>query len=271
MKKRQYLIFFSVVSCILGVMIWMIYFRADPQGYLSMEFVDQEVFKLNEEVDPITLVTASNSSRIIYPSVDTSTPGEKNLLFIAIDDNGKQKEFMKTIIVISPVPPILTLKESEVTITQGESFNPRDYVSESHDEYDGKLKPSISGEYDCSKAGTYTIDYQSENSSGLVSKAQLQLTVKEKEVVVTEKPSQSSPSEHNSSHAQEVPKAEEPPVTAPQTPSYQGKREWLLVEGYSFTSAQSACMEAGKQSNQTYTCEVIWDDHGLAIGYQLLY
>ena len=259
MKKRQYLIFFFIVSCMLGFLIWMIYFQSDPQGYLSMEFVGQEIFKVDEEVDPISLVVASNSAKIIYPTVDTSSPGEKNLLFIAIDDNGKQKEFMKTIIVISP-------------ITQGESFDPKDYILESQDVYDGDLNPSISGEYDCTKAGTYTIDYQSENSSGLVSKAQLKLTVKEKEPIVTEKPSiPVSPSGNSSSTIQEVPKVEKPPVTVPPTPSYQGKRKWLLVEGYDFSSAQSACMEAGKQANRTYTCEVVWDEYGLAIGYQLLY
>lgn len=270
MKKRQYLIFVAFVSCMIAGMIWMIYFRTDTHEQLSIEFIEQETFKVNDKVDPVTLVAGSNSSKIIYPTIDTSTPGEKNLLYIAIDESGRQKEFMKTIKVLSPVPPTLTLKKTVVSITEGETFNPTAFVLASCDEFDGDLKPIITGLYDCDKPGEYTIHYEVKNSSDLVSVATLQLSVKAKKPI-EEKPNIQTPTNNPNPSAQNPVPDSKPPVSAPSTPSYAGKTKWLLEEGYDFSSAQSACMAAGRKVQGEYTCEVIYDEYGLGIGYNLVY
>lgn len=265
MKKHQYLIFLCFVLCILAGSIWMIYFRSDSNDQLLIEFIDQEIFKVNDKVDPVTLVAGSNSTNILYPTIDTSTPGEKNLLYIAVDDTGKQKEFMKTIKVVSPIPPTLKLKQTVITISEGDDFMPADYIGECRDEFDGELKPVISGSYDCTKPGEYKIVYEVKNSSDLISKASLQLIVKNKVV-------ESKPTAPTTNTQQSIPKNEtEPPVSAPSTPSYAGKTKWLLEEGYDFNSAQSACMAAGRQTQAEYVCDVIYDEYGLGIGYQLIY
>lgn len=270
MKKRQYLIFVCLVSCMVVGLIWMIYFRTDKHEQLSIEFIEQETFKVNDKVDPVTLVAGSNSSKIIYPTIDTSSPGEKNLLYIAIDEGGKQKEFMKTIKVLSPAPPTLTLKKTAVSIIEGDKFDPSDFILASYDEFDGDLKPVITGLYDCDKPGEYTIHYEVKNSSNLVSEATLQLSVKVKKPI-EEKPNTQTPSYNPNPSTQNPTPNSKPPVSAPSTPSYTGKTKWLLEEGYDFSSAQSACMAAGRQVQGEYTCEVIYDEYGLGIGYNLVY
>lgn len=266
MKKYQYLIFFCAVAGIIAGSIWMIYFRSEIDEQLSIEFIEQEVFKVNEKVDPVTLVAGSNSAKIIYPAIDTSTPGEKNLLYIAVDDSGKQKEFMKTIKVVSPVPPTLKLKQQVVSITAGDSFDPSHYILECCDDFDGDLKPVINGTYDCAKAGEYMIYYEATNSSGQTSKAALKLVVESKAETKPVVPPVSTDQSTTADAAEP-----NPPASTPVTPNNSGKTKWLLEEGYDFKSAQSACMAAGRQTQGEYVCDVIYDEYGLAIGYQLVY
>lgn len=268
MKKHQYVIFFLLVICLLGGMLWIHYLPSGAKEQLRIEFIERQDFLLNEEIEPLSLVASSNSAHILYPTIDTGTPGEKHLLYIAVSESGVQKEFLKTIIVKSPTPPQLILKDTKVTIIQGEHFDPKDMIISASDAFDGELTPDIIGEFDCDKEGEYNIVYRVSNSSHLTSEVRLLLIVEKKEVKKEEANPPTIPTQPSNQRPNDTPQT---PVEKPSAPIYQGKRKWLVSEGYDFKSAQSACMEAGKQTNQTYTCEVLWDEYGLAIGYQLLY
>ena len=96
MYKKQYAVFFLVILAFCGLLSWYLFFRQPAKDELSIIFVDQEVFKVGEDIDPIDLVKSSSSAKILYPAIDSSSPGVKNLLYIAVGEHGEQKEFLDT-------------------------------------------------------------------------------------------------------------------------------------------------------------------------------
>ena len=180
MYKKQYAVFFLVILAFCGLLSWYLFFRQPAKDELSIVFVDQEVFKVGEDIDPIDLVKSSSSAKILYPAIDSSSPGVKNLLYIAVGEHGEQKEFLKTIKIIDPTPPSLELKEERVELTEGASFDPKAYIQKAEDAYDDELPVNITGEYDVDRPGTYTITYSITNSSDLTTRKELRLIINEK-------------------------------------------------------------------------------------------
>ena len=93
--------------------------------------------KLNEKIEPVDLIRSTTSVKILYPTIDTSSPGVKKLLYIAVGEDGEQKEFMKEIRVVTPKPPVLQLKKDTVEIYVKEAFDARAYVKKAYSDYDG--------------------------------------------------------------------------------------------------------------------------------------
>ena len=169
MKKSQYMTF---ILCVLLICLgcWYLLFpKPADKDDLSITFKDTEKVKLNEKIEPVDLIRSTTSVKILYPTIDTSSPGVKKLLYIAVGEDGEQKEFMKEIRVVTPKPPVLQLKKDTVEIYVKEAFDARAYVKKAYSDYDGDLDVSIRGSFDVKKAGTYTITYQVKDSSGHIS------------------------------------------------------------------------------------------------------
>ena len=233
--------------------------------------------KLNEKIEPVDLIRSTTSVKILYPTIDTSSPGVKKLLYIAVGEDGEQKEFMKEIRVVAPKPPVLQLKKDTVEIYVKEAFDARAYVKKAYSDYDGDLDVSIRGSFDVKKAGTYTITYQVKDSSGHTATKELRLIVKEKEEAPKEKKPQHPQNAERPSTAQPPkeqdtttgsalsPKAEKPQEPAPSI----GVQTWLFADGESFSSALEKCNAAGAASGRRYQCDVLQDDAGIYTGYRL--
>ena len=233
--------------------------------------------KLDEKVDPVDLIRSTNSTKILYPTIDTSSPGVKKLLYIAVGEDGGQKEFMKEIRVVAPKPPVLQLKKDKVEIYVKEVFDARAYVKKAYSDYDGDLDVSIRGSYDVKKAGTYTITYKVKDSSGHTATKELRLIVKEIEEAPKEKEPQHPQKEERPSTTQPpkeqdtttgsalAPEAEKPQEPAPSI----GVQTWLFADGESFSSALEKCNAAGAASGRRYQCDVLQDDAGIYTGYRL--
>lgn len=256
MRLKHYLIFLLSVTAMLTLLTWYLFFKGTDKEKIRLEFVERSSFKVGEAIDPLSLIKTASTTNIIYPKIDIAAPGEKQLLYIAVDENGAQKEFLKTINIYSPQPPVIKLKQVAVSVYTGENFNPSDYVKDAYDKYDGKLQVKVSGNYNLKQSGVYSIIYTVENSGKLKSKAELKLTVKEKE--------------------QPIKKPENVPVTGtnkkphkPQKPSI-NRRIWKFRDGYDFNSAKAACMKEAEALNVRYTCDVLYEGN-IAVGYQLIY
>lgn len=257
MRLKHYLIFFGSVLLMISTLTWFLFFQETDKEKISLEFIENENFQVNEVIEPISLIKTTSTANIIYPKIDTSTPGEKQLIYIAVGHNGVQKEFLKTINVYSPKPPVLELKQVAVTVNVGNAFDPLSFVKEAYDPYDGKLQVNVKGNYNLKQSGTYTLTYTIENTSKLKSQAKLVLTVKEK--------------------VQKIQQPENVPVTGtkkdipavPQKPS-SVQRTWKFKDGYDFNSAKDACMKTAEALNVKYTCDVLYESD-IAVGYQLIY
>ena len=279
MKKSQYMTF---ILCVLLLCLgcWYLLFpRPADKDDLSITFKDTEKVKLNEKIEPVDLIRSTTSVKILYPTIDTSSPGVKKLLYIAVGEDGEQKEFMKEIRVVAPKPPVLQLKKDTVEIYVKEAFDARAYVKKAYSDYDGDLDVSIRGSFDVKKAGTYTITYQVKDSSGHTATKELWLIVKDKdkEEAPKEKEPQHPQKTERSSTAQppkeqdtttgsaSSPKAEKPQEPAPSI----GVQTWLFADGESFSSALEKCNAAGAASGRRYQCDVLQDDAGIYTGYRL--
>ena len=270
----------TFILCVLLLCLGCWYFlfpKPADKDDLSITFKDTEKVKLNEKIEPVDLIRSTTSVKILYPTIDTSSPGVKKLLYIAVGEDGGQKEFMKEIRVVAPKPPVLQLKKDKVEIYVKEVFDARSYVRKAYSDYDGHLDVSISGSYDVKKAGTYTITYQVKDSSGHTATKELRLIVKEKEEAPKEKEPQHPQKTERSSTAQppkeqdtttgsaSSPKAEKPQEPAPSI----GVQTWLFANGESFSSALEKCNAAGAASGRRYQCNVLQDDAGIYTGYRL--
>ena len=270
----------TFILCVLLLCLgcWYLLFpKSADKDDLSITFKDTEKVKLDEKVEPVDLIRSTNSTKILYPTIDTSSPGLKRLLYIAVGRDGEQKEFMKEIRVVSPKPPVLQLKKDKVEIYVKEAFDARAYVKKAYSDYDGDLDVSIRGSFDVKKAGTYTITYQVKDSSGHTATKELRLIVKEKEEAPKEKKPQHPQNAERPSTAQPPkeqdtttgsalsPKAEEPQEPAPSI----GVQTWLFANGESFSSALEKCNAAGAASGRRYQCDVLQDDAGIYTGDRL--
>ena len=111
MKKSQYMTFILCVLLLCLGFWYLLFPKPADKDDLSITFKDTEKVKLNEKIKPVDLIRSTTSVKILYPTIDTSSPGVKKLLYIAVGEDGQQKEFMKEIRVVAPTPPVLQLKK----------------------------------------------------------------------------------------------------------------------------------------------------------------
>lgn len=272
MKKKQYFVFFLLVI-LLGLGMYFYFNRDFKKDNLSIVFKQIEKVERGEEVDPISLIASSSSTKILYPKIDTSKPGTISLTFIAIGENGQQKEFLKTLEIVDPTPPVLTLKESKVIIKIGDKFSAEEYVEKSYDDFDGELKVKISDSFDINKVGSYTITYEICDSSENIVKKNLIL-----EVIEKSNPPETNNNEGTNNQPNNLPPLPQPtlPPDNPsnnnnQLPAYSGQTTWLFADGDTFASANAKCDSAGVSSGKRWTCNVLTDANGIHIGYQLVF
>ena len=86
------------------------------------------------------------------------------------DQKAENEKKEKKEIVQSGKNPAIWLKENEITIKQGERFNPLSYIQDVQDDKDKKTdldrRISIEGEYDVNKKGEYSLKYFVMDSDG---------------------------------------------------------------------------------------------------------
>lgn len=69
--------------------------------------------------------------------------------------------------------PVITLKNSTVTIYKGDSIDLSSYVASATDKEDGNITPVISGSVNTNKTGVYSVTYSVTDSQKLTSSAKL--------------------------------------------------------------------------------------------------
>lgn len=277
-KKLQniLLMIFTAIICISG---WYIYQQYRPSAYdkLQISFEPVHELVLNTPVNAIELIKSTTADEVLVPDVDTSTLGRQQLIYQAVNADGETKSFALEVNIVSQLEPVITLNSESVTITQGEMFDPLDYIISCIDETDGELQLSISADFDSDVPGTYTIEYMAKDQDGNEAKAKLQLIVVEKPVIkppVSDKPSnrppETPPSAPNANSEQR-----EQPVEETQPHVKEPHENWRFYRepddgGYSYQDAISACAALGKTKGN-YECIPYVDENGEPAGIQIYY
>lgn len=277
-KKLQniLLIIFTAIICISG---WYIYRQNLPSAYDKLQIVFEPVHELvlNTSVNAIELINSTTADEVLVPDIDTSKLGRQQLIYQAVNKEGETKSFALEVNIVSRLEPVITLSRETVTITQGEPFDPLDYIISCIDETDGELQPSVSLDFDNDVPGTYTIEYMAKDQDGHEAKAKLQLVVNEKPVVkpqVSDKPS-NRPPEAPSNAPNVEDEQQQQPVKETQPHAKEPHENWRFYRepedgGYSYQDAVSACAALGRTKGN-YECIPYTDANGEPAGIQIYY
>ena len=95
----------------------------------------------------------------------------KDYKFVYSVTNGvKTKEKTLIVSVVDTAKPIIELIQSEITLNNGEQFNPKDYIKKVEDNYDQLSADNvvINNSVDSNKDGDYEVEYQLEDQQGNV-------------------------------------------------------------------------------------------------------
>ncbi|MCB5950897.1 DUF5011 domain-containing protein [Enterococcus sp. BWT-B8] len=166
---------------------------------ISLEASDRTVF-LGDTFNPLEGVTAneikadgstvtlgaydgaSDKGIAVYGTVDTTTPGDYPITYSAKTASGVVERKTVTITVAAS---IVTITAEDVTIMQGEAFDPLAYASAT-DEKDGTLAVTVTAnDVDASTTGTYNVTYAATNSYGTTETKTITVNVVERTATIT--------------------------------------------------------------------------------------
>ncbi len=146
--------------------------------------IDNKTISLGDSFDLLKGVKAYDAEDgdltdliVIDGSLNTSKPGDYDLVYSVIDNNRFRYSKKITIKVVGESIPVI--KASTITISEGKEFKPLEYVSAS-DIIDGDISSNIEvifNNVDTKVVGIYKVIYQVINSKGIVSKKEVDVNV----------------------------------------------------------------------------------------------
>ena len=187
LKKTKIIVIILTVLIILCLILSILYINKDYLLALcedvELELIDDNIIlSFGQEFHPIDYVKSYNKeNKLILPATQ-----EMNKLtdyeYIYEVDNGV-KSIQKTLIVtvIDDQPPVIHLKQNDVTILQGDDFDVLDYIADVSDNYDNLSLENIHYEInDISQVGNFTVLYSVTDSSGNEASNTLNVKVEKK-------------------------------------------------------------------------------------------
>ncbi|MGC6767554.1 immunoglobulin-like domain-containing protein [Enterococcus sp. LJL51] len=166
---------------------------------LTLNAVDSKIF-LGDTFDPMANVSATENKAdgsivalgaydgvsdtgISYSGlVDTTTAGVYPVTYSAKTASGVNQTKTVNVTVAASV---ITIEAADVTIMQGEAFNPLDYAK-AMDERDGGLTVSVdSNNVDPAAIGTYSVTYSATNTAGTTETKTITVSVVERTAAIT--------------------------------------------------------------------------------------
>ncbi|MBC1890073.1 DUF5011 domain-containing protein [Listeria booriae] len=153
--------------------------------------VEDATIFVNNLFDPLANVQAMDtedgdiSSQIqVVGEVDTTTPGDYELVYTVTDRHGGETYHIRVVHVVAESPVFSGVED--ITIEQGTVFDPREGV-EAIDAY-GSYEFSVTGDVDINMVGVYTLTYEAVNAYQQKTKIERQV-----EVAATETPVEPEP------------------------------------------------------------------------------
>lgn len=163
------------------------------------------------------------------------------------------------------IPPIITLKQSNIVLVQGSSFNAMDYIYDVNDNYNRltKKEVNVDSDVDMTKAGKFTVLYSLLDSSGNKATKTLAVEVKRKPPIQsnsTNKNQTKLPDEGINENMKDIPDS---------------KIFYIRDYNYDIESCKKAATsymnKSLKSSDATYGELQPYQENGATVGYKVVF
>ena len=132
---------------------------------------DRVTVEYGEDIHFMDYVKYYDKSQQLTIPLNEKLKKVKDYKFVYSVTNGiKTKEKALIVSVVDNIKPTIELIQSEITLNNGEQFNPKDYIKKVEDNYDQLSADNvvINNSVDSNKDGDYEIEYQLEDQQGNV-------------------------------------------------------------------------------------------------------
>lgn len=155
--------------------------------------IGKGVYTLDDYMIEVTLdqvALGEGSATMTIEDKATYQKNESEKVVVSAESNaplsaGNTYTYQIALNIIDTEAPVITLKDSEITIKDTEEFNVKDYVESVVDNVDGSVDYTVEGEVasedDKYVAGDYTLTIKAKDSSGNESTSELKVIVEESE------------------------------------------------------------------------------------------
>lgn len=254
-----------------------------------LELVSKSV-ELEAGADFIPAAYVSNydeTLNLILPEeaeVNTRIPGSYYLTYLI--SNGKQQTQKNIVInVVDTTKPTIKLKTNNISVFEDEEVNAMDYVGEAFDAVYGDMKEKVTFKHEKTSDNKGKIIYTLVDESNNMTETELAIVYKKRPEPVVEKPIVEQQVIQNNTQSNQgtvtVPKEEintkPSQQLIPQTITVTAKDKYFPIEdNMTFDELRNICTAKGEQAisdrkANRYTCDVVTDEDGISIGYNLIF
>lgn len=181
-KEPQKNLSLIIVSCVIGIIliagliITLIIINSEPKVEIILS--DKLTYEINTEVKLLSLISSAEGIEILTKDeiINTSELGEKEIIIKYKNKRQKEKYFSFKIKIIDTTAPVIEAGDTITTNigTKADLLKDVKVTDNSLEE----IIPTIEGEYDFNKTGTYKLKYIAQDKSGNKGEKEFTLTVK---------------------------------------------------------------------------------------------
>lgn len=182
--KRISLIIFTIV-CAFIVCVVCLMNKETIDKYIEpvpLELTtDRVTVEYGEDIHFMDYVKYYDKSQQLTIPLNQKLNKIKDYKFVYSVTNGvKTKERTLIVSVVDTTKPTIELTQSEITLNNGEQFNPKDYIKKAEDNYDQLSTDNvvINNSIDSNKDGDYEVEYQLKDQHGNVAISTLKVHIR---------------------------------------------------------------------------------------------
>ena len=186
-KKRTKRISLIIFTVIVGFIVSIIYLMNKDTIDKYIEPVplelttDRVTVEYGEDIHFMDYIKYYDKSQQLTIPLNQKLNKIKDYKFVYSVTNGvKTKERTLIVSVVDTTKPTIELTQSEITLNNGEQFNPKDYIKKAEDNYDQLSTDNvvINNSIDSNKDGDYEVEYQLKDQHGNVAISTLKVHIR---------------------------------------------------------------------------------------------
>ena len=195
---RPKVIIIEIVVLLLGVLGYALFYN-HVYAELNVEIDKTKVIEYGSKKYNLSdfLLNSNGKVKDIVDKLDTSVVGEQ-MVEVVVEKFNISKVIPVSINVVDNTAPVIELKDSNITITQGESYELLDNIVSVNDDVDGEIKYQVleivdeemdinyytlKSSFDSSQVGSYDVEVVAVDKSKNISNEKFTITVEAPQVM----------------------------------------------------------------------------------------